>query len=379
MKTSHTLALLLQKLHVKVVTHVPGYGATQVFQAWNRIAGTTRFSFHEEMAFTIAHGAALAGTRAAVLIKAHGLAKAGNSILDAVTAGTLAGLVIMVFDDRTGSHSDSIVDVETLVQGFHLPHLKCSHRLQEIEQAFKVSEQMQLPIAVSIDAAMVEQQTNTASLPELPPFAGSFQRDVYRHLLCPVLAPHQHEILHAKQTAQSWQKLPKPQLPVIPDGLPTDWQQTVQSYIPFFETFRPLRGRIVTGDTGLSALFGFPPFDCIDLCTHMGGSLALAIGAHLAGYDETWAITGDFSFVAAGHLGLVEAVDRKLPLKVAIFVNQKALATGGQDVAADHLQRLLAGYREAVQEVGGDDRAALKEAIHIANDRKKLSILVVML
>ena len=379
MKTSQTLALTLQKLQVKVVTHVPGYGATQVFQEWNQIATATSFSFHEEMAFTIAHGAALAGSRAAVLIKGHGFAKAGNSVLDAVTAGTLAGLVIMVFDDRTGSHSDSIVDVETLVQGFHLPHLKCSHRLQEIEQAFQVSEQMQLPVAVSIDAAVVEQKTNTGFMPELPPFAGSFQRNVYHHLLCPVLAPHQHDILHAKQTAQSWQDIPRPQLPVVPDGLPPDWQQAVQPYIPFFEVFKPLRGRIVAGDTGLSALFGFPPFDCIDLCTHMGGSLALAIGAHLAGYDDTWAITGDFSFVAAGHLGLVEAMERRIPLKVAILVNHKALATGGQEVAGEHLERLLTGYREAVQEIQGDDRAALKEAIQSANDRKKLSILVVTL
>ncbi len=379
MKTNQKLAQCLHRLQVQVVTHVPGYGATQVFQEWKQIAAATSVSFHEEMAFTIAHGAALAGSRAVVLIKAHGLAKAGNSVLDAVTAGTLAGLVIMVFDDRTGSHSDSIVDVETLVQGFHLPHLKCSHRLQEIEQAFQVSEQMQLPVAVSIDAAVVEQKTNTGFMPELPPFAGSFQRNIYRHLLCPVLAPHQHDILHAKQTAQSWQNIPRPQLPVVPEGLPSAWQQAVQPYIPFFEAFKPLRGRIVTGDTGLSALFGFPPFDGIDLCTHMGGSLALAIGAHLAGYDDTWAITGDFSFVAAGHLGLVEAMERRIPLKVAILVNHKALATGGQDVAVDHLERLLAGYREAVQEIEGDDRAALKEAIQSANDGKKLSILLVTL
>jgi TPP-dependent indolepyruvate ferredoxin oxidoreductase alpha subunit len=111
----------------------------------------------------------------------------------------------------------------------------------------------------------------------------------------------------------------------------------------------------------------------------MGGSLALAIGAHLAGYDDTWAVTGDFSFVAAGHLGLVEAMERQLPLKVAILVNQKALATGGQYVAMGHLERLLAGYREAVQAIEGDDPLALKEAIRIANDRKKLSILVVTL
>jgi indolepyruvate ferredoxin oxidoreductase alpha subunit len=68
------------------------------------------FSFHEEVAYTIAHGAALAGKRAFTSMKAHGFFKAANSVSDSLYSGTLAGFVSLVVDDRNGIQSDSIAD-----------------------------------------------------------------------------------------------------------------------------------------------------------------------------------------------------------------------------------------------------------------------------
>ena len=111
---------LAQALHDAdaVVTCVPGFGGTQVFEAYGALRGAAPvWSFHEEVAFTVAHGAALAGRRAAALLKTHGLAKAANSALDAVTAGVTAGCVVVVFDDPAGLHSDSVADPVRLLDG----------------------------------------------------------------------------------------------------------------------------------------------------------------------------------------------------------------------------------------------------------------------
>lgn len=101
-----------------VVTHVPGFGCTRIFEEIRAISGVRHpISFHEETAYPLAHGAALVGRRAAVLIKTHGLAKAANSVTDSLSAGSTAGFVVLVADDKLGKHSDNILDF-TALAGF---------------------------------------------------------------------------------------------------------------------------------------------------------------------------------------------------------------------------------------------------------------------
>ena len=98
----------------------------------------------------------------------------------------------------------------------------------------------------------------------------------------------------------------------------------------------------------MSTLFALPPYDCIDVTTYMGGSVPLAMGAYMAGVSPAWAISGDFSFIAAGHLGLLEAVQRQIPLKILLLCNGKAETTGGQKIPEGLLERILRGYEEYV-------------------------------
>ena len=83
----------------------------------------------------------------------------------------------------------------------------------------------------------------------------------------------------------------------------------------------------------------------------MGGRLPLAIGAFMAGHKPVWALTGDFSFIAAGHLGLNEAIQRKIPLKVLIFDNGKAETTGGQKIPEGTLERTLTPYQDYITRI----------------------------
>lgn len=383
---SQALAATLLDCAVSVVTHVPGYGAAETFAEWQRVAPTPApLSFHEEPAFTIAHGAALCGVRSATLLKSHGLAKAANSAVDALFAGTVAGFVSIIFDDATGAHSDCIFDVDAFLRGIGIPFQRCTpgDAAESLRTAFATSERMQLPVAIILDAADVNCEVSpprvesTASAP--PP---GWERAIAHHLVSPLFAPYQRDRLQAKLRGESLHSiaatLAPPTIPVVPNDLPGPWRTAAFRLVPFFEEFRNVRGEVVAGDTGLTSLFAFPPFDCVDITTYMGGSVPLAIGAMLAGKRGAWCGTGDFSFIAAGHLGLIEAAIRQLPLKLFILDNGAAVVTGGQPIAPGMLERVLAGYSHFVRRIGQpSDRQQVRQVLQEAAAATEMRIVVV--
>jgi TPP-dependent indolepyruvate ferredoxin oxidoreductase alpha subunit len=348
-----------------VVTNVPGFGGTQVLEEYLMIARSVHpVSLHEEVAYSIAHGAGLLGKRSATLVKAHGFAKATNAVLDSLSSGTTAGFVTLIFDDKLGKHSDSVFDVVAFLRGLRIPHrvLQARHAYLDVLDAFRRSEELRLPVVLVVDAEDLDEGAEYFPVRRrLPP--PTYEKDVSQHVVCPHLAQYQHRLLQSKLSGRNWRLIKKPALPRIPDDLPEAYQHTARSYMPIFEVFRKLRHRIVTGDTGISMLFAFPPYHCIDLGTYMGGSIPLAIGAYLAGYHDAWALTGDFAFVAAGHLGLVEATNRGIPLKVLVFSDGKASATGGQPVQNRVLNCVLRGYESYLRRINNPQDKTEIEAI----------------
>ncbi len=119
-----TIAYALQDLGVNILTHVPGYGGTETFESYKKInMRNPQISFHEEVAYTICHGASIVGKRSACLIKAQGVAKAANSVIDSLYTSVTAGFVTFIFDDNIGSHSDNIMETEALLKGLSLPYI----------------------------------------------------------------------------------------------------------------------------------------------------------------------------------------------------------------------------------------------------------------
>lgn len=338
-----------------LLTYVPATGGQDIhdhFCSLSRISHL--FSFHEEIAFSLAHGAALTGRRACAMMKGHGLAKAANSVVDALYAGTTAGLIILILEDPLGKHSDSILHSAPLLTGMGVPfhHVRAreGNAKEVIISTFAESERLALPVAVIVNADEMDLEVSLSEVTP-PPLETSYVRDITHHILCPAFGAYQYELLRIKRTGRNSDALAKPPVPDIPDGMPDKWKSVLSRYIPLFSVFRNVRGNVVTADTGHTCLFGFPPFECVDLTTHMGGSLPLAIGAFMAGHKPVWALTGDFSFIAAGHLGLNEAIQRKIPLKVLIFDNGKAETTGGQKIPEGTLERTLTPYQDYITRI----------------------------
>jgi TPP-dependent indolepyruvate ferredoxin oxidoreductase alpha subunit len=364
----------------EVATCVPGLGATEIFCDYCALQSRRPvFSFHEEVAYTIAHGAALAGKRAFTSMKAHGFFKAANSVCDSLYSGTLAGFVSLVVDDRNGLQSDSIVDTLGFVEGMGIPHKVASVEevFDDILDGFMLSERLQLPFALIIDASDLDQPSRIPAEKRINPPPKHYRRDITQHVLCPPFCKYQRDVLQCKLSGGNWKSIAKPSFRSLSEALPEKWKPVAEEYAIIFEVLRSVKGEIAAGDTGLSTLFALPPYDCIDVTTYMGGSVPLALDSHMAGVSPAWAISGDFSFIAAGHLGLLEAVQRQIPLKILLLYNGKAETTGGQAIPKGLLDRILLGYEEYVYFIHDPwDRGEVVSAINKASFSRELSLVV---
>jgi TPP-dependent indolepyruvate ferredoxin oxidoreductase alpha subunit len=185
--------------------------------------------------------------------------------------------------------------------------------------------------------------------------------------------------MEARLARKDWREVPVPAVPVIPGGLPPAWRPAASQYVPLFDVFQELRPQIpfVCGDTGLSTLFAFAPYACVDACSYYGGSLPLAIGFHLAGVSRSWAVTGDYAFLAAGHMGLIEAMARRIPLKVLVMDNGCAMATGGQPIPEGIFEQVLSGWKPFVSRIENPgNKSAVRSAFTRAIQSDRLEIVV---
>jgi len=212
---AQAIANAIQDSGARVVTHVPGFGGTEVFAELCKTSSHMHsISFNEEVAYSISHGASLVGQRSAALMKAHGFAKAANSAIDSLSAGITAGFVSLVFNDRHGRHSDSIFDIAKFLRGSGMPcrSLHGQNMYEETLKSFKWSEALQLPVVLLVDAGDIGQ--TEAYIPALlsKPSA-SYERNATQHVLCPLLAEYQYQVLQAKLSGRDWRLVKKPVLP----------------------------------------------------------------------------------------------------------------------------------------------------------------------
>ena len=275
---SAAMAGAMKAAGVGLATCVPGHGCSDAFELLRSVSGAAwSYSLHEEVAFTLAHGAALAGMRSTAILKAHGLAKAANSVLDALACGVTAGCVIVIPDDPESKSSDGILDLNALCRGLALPMWKVDvlSIVDETIAAFEISGKLGLPVVLTLDGQRFDQPSvEVVRLDREAQPDRTYERDVAAHVVCPVMADYQRKVLDAKMARRDWRCVDRPTLPVVPDGLPPKWRAPAVRYAPMFAALRRVRNEgpawWIAGDTGMASLFAFPPFDCVDVCTYVG-------------------------------------------------------------------------------------------------------------
>jgi TPP-dependent indolepyruvate ferredoxin oxidoreductase alpha subunit len=378
MVVSDIIAQALLDASVKIINYVPGYGGSAIYRALKKLSGEAGFvSFHEEVAYAVAHGAAVTGTRSACLFKTHGIMKAGNAVSDSLLCGVNAGLVAIICEDHGGTHSDSIIEAKPYLDGIGMPNF-ITHPgtvYEDVHRAFQLSEEAGLPFALVLDAAVTTEESSFA--PYKSDSGAVYERNPARHALLPLFNPYQYEVYKAKMRGDDWKRIAVPATPVIPRDAAPNWKAAIEGYVPLFEVFRKYRGTVVTGDTGISSQFCADPWQCIDIVSYMGGSIPLAMGAYLSGIRNVWAVTGDFSFISAGPMALLEAAQRKIPLKVMIIDNGIAATTGGQKIPEGTLEFVLSPWKEHLLFAPITDPDRMEEVIREAARSETLKIVVI--
>lgn len=378
MTLADSIARALYDSGITLATHVPGHGATQTFNAFRHATGEALpISFHEEPAYAIAHGAALTGRRSSCIIKSHGLTKAMNAVLDSLSAGITAAMVNVVFEDKSGAHSDNVFEIEPIVRASEMPYARSNVQsaYADVVHAVHESERLQLPFTLLFDSAEIDQEARSGHphKTDVP----AYTRNVFQHLVCPIFAPYQREVLVQKLKGGDWRGVPTPPMPMLPTSLPPDYQRAVEPYFPVFEIFREMEFDFVCGDAGVSTLSAFPPYEIASAALYMGGSIPTAAGAYLAGNKRVWSFIGDFSFIAAGHYGLIECLLRQTPVNVLIYANGRAQTTGGQPLDLAILESLLKGYERYVRRIPDvRDTNSARAVLSEANESKELRIVV---
>ena len=366
---------------VTVAACVPGSGMAGIYESYCKMSGRAPvYSFNEEAAYGMVYGSALAGARSAIIYKAQGAAKAANAIADSLTAGVTAGLVTITVDDIECRHSEGIFDIVPFLRGMGMPFIlaRPENVYQCVVDCFKQSELTGLPFALLVESGELACESGAGSV-EMPPIP-RYSRDIARHLLSPVAAGYQNKVLKARQAGKEWRGIAKPPAPIIPDSVPEIYRKMMKPFEGFFDVFRSIRvpGDMVCGDTSACCLYAFSPYDCIDTSVYYGCSSSIAAGAILAGLKNVWAITGDYSFVAAGHLGLIEAVAREIPLKLVIFHNDKAVTTGGQPIPVGIFERCIAPFGDMITRISANASAeSMKKVLKDMADSKVMRIMIV--
>ncbi len=127
--------------------------------------------------------------------------------------------------------------------------------------------------------------------------------------------------------------------PLLCDGCP-HWD----SFGALNEAMKDYGPGRVLSDIGCYTLSALKPLESINSCVDMGASVTMAVGVAEAGLTPAVAVIGDSTFTHSGMTGLLDAVNRKVPITVVVLDNSTTAMTGGQDSAGfGKLENIIKG------------------------------------
>ena len=192
---------------VKVIVGYPGTPSSEVIQSLIPLAKDldmrVEWTVNEKVAFDIAIGVAIAGSRCLVTMKSAGLNVASDSIMSAAYGDVNGGLVIYVADDPGAHAGMEEQDSRFYAKISLLPMIdvSCPQMAKDaVIEAFEASERYKLPVflrstsRVAHTRGMVKYGAIKESVRK-----GKLQRDIRRFTRAsPVWCKEQHHILNEK-------------------------------------------------------------------------------------------------------------------------------------------------------------------------------------
>lgn len=138
---------------VKVATGYPGTPSSEVLMTLmpisSKIGMYAEWAVNEKVAFEIGLGAAFAGIRALVTMKAPGLNVASDSVVSSAYTGVNGGLVLLVADDPGPHTTQTEQDSRWYAKLIKIPMIEPSSPQEAkdyIKKSYALSEKTQLPV-----------------------------------------------------------------------------------------------------------------------------------------------------------------------------------------------------------------------------------------
>jgi indolepyruvate ferredoxin oxidoreductase, alpha subunit len=206
---AHALARGAIASGVSLVTSYPGGPATEVVNAVLQLTSADQvrveWTSNEKVALEMAFGGSMAGVRSLLCVKGVGLNIALDPLMTINLSGCNGGFVLLVGDDPGAWGSQNEQDSRALGLATELPMLEptsVADAGQAVADAFRLSEEMGLPVIVRVTTALVlaEGQADPAQVvadPQGQPLLG-FQREFMRWVVLPINAVSYHRRLHER-------------------------------------------------------------------------------------------------------------------------------------------------------------------------------------
>jgi indolepyruvate ferredoxin oxidoreductase alpha subunit len=190
-----------------VVIGYPGTPSSEVIQSLSQVAEKVgmrvEWAVNEKVAFDVAAGAAIAGSRCLVTMKSAGLNVASDSVISVAYGDVNGGLVIYVGDDPAAHAGMEEQDSRFFAKISLLPMFDV-HDPQSskdaVVEAFEISEQFKLPVIVRSTTRTAHMRSEVSFGP-VRTFnrSPSFKRDIRRQTRAsPAWCTEQHTVLNQK-------------------------------------------------------------------------------------------------------------------------------------------------------------------------------------
>jgi len=349
---------------------VPGYPVTRIAEGL-----AAEITVNEKVALEYALGDSLASRRAAVIVKNVGLNVLADPMVNAVTQGLRAGVVVVAGDDVDMIASQNAQDSRFFGELAEIPVIEPSADTMgaAVEEAFRASEEFSRVALLRITPAALEGEADAAYAPApravgtladtsltmrgrvaaaerrtkamfawartsslnaiaggtagvgpcpgdsrvvtvYPPPAGRFEK--VAELGRPFFAEHRH--LHPPATEE------EPETMAV-RGFYRTLCRTCP-YAPLFALMKK-KGLSAACDIGCSLLAMNPPYQVGIASYGLGSSVAVA--ARSTGVS----LTGDYAMLHSGINALIDAVEKQLPLLCIVLKNKRMGMTGGHPAA----------------------------------------------
>jgi indolepyruvate ferredoxin oxidoreductase alpha subunit len=180
----------------------PGTPSTEVLETLAQFpAVDAQWSVNEKVAFEVALGAAVAGTRSLFACKHVGLNVAMDPLMTASYTGVLAGFVVVVADDPGMHSSQNEQDTRWVALYAKLPMLEPSSPAEAkeyIKEAFIISERFDTPVLLRMTTRVSHTKEDVVLGERTVPPRPVFERNAPKYVMVPGHAYQRHILVEKR-------------------------------------------------------------------------------------------------------------------------------------------------------------------------------------